>query len=65
MKRIFFSRTMFFILFALAAVMLMGAALTKPAASDLDRTAGIFARESAGDFTRTSPAVLLRANVVK
>jgi hypothetical protein len=72
MKRILFNRITFFVLFALIAVILMGATVSKPVSSDLHQTAKVMASESAGDFRSASkiialqqPGAVLRANVIK
>ncbi len=71
LKRIVFSRTAFFVLFALAAAALMGATMEKSASRDLNRTALQLAKESSADVRSASdmlasrqPGVILRANVI-
>ena len=63
MKKLVFDRTLFFILFALAAIILMGATLTGPMATDLEKTAKALAGESSGHFNAT--AAIIRANTIK
>lgn len=68
MKKVLFSRTTLFIVFALAAVALMGTTVGKPAASDLHRTAkDLTAGNNAemASLAQTRPEAILRANVIK
>lgn len=63
MKKMFLNRTIFFILFALAAIILMGATITSPMATDLEKTAKALAGESSGHFNAT--AAIIRANTME
>ena len=68
MKKVLFSRTTIFIVFALAAVALMGATISKTAGSDLHQTAGIFAKESSAaleSIAINQPGAILRANIIE
>lgn len=68
MKKVLSNRTTLFIVFALAAVALMGATVSKTAASDLHQTAGALAKESSislESVAANQPGAILRANVIK
>ena len=72
MKKILFNRTTFLILFALIAMALMGSTFSKPASSDLHKTAQALANESSSAIRSNSsaiatrnPGAILRANVMK
>lgn len=68
MKKVLSNRTTLFIVFALAAVALMGATISKPTGSDLYTTADKLAEESntaMKELAVKQPGTLLRANIVK
>ena len=72
MKRFLFNRITFFVLFALLAIILMGATITRSTSSDLHGTAQALANESSKSFRNTPgiiatqhPGAILRANIIK